>query len=890
MRNKITKLPLLFLALFTVISTIPPSIATAEPKTEEIQTGELQLEVDGGFDGIARLGAYSPVRIKVSMISRDIKGEIQVEASLDPGRKILFAKPVELSPGGEMVFYFEVPVVSAKKDLTVRIVENKNKKLLAEKKFSFKRLLPPDTIFIGVLTEEPDSFKWLNGYTVPYLAGNYSDEKMKLMLASGQIVPSQSSVAIKDGVYEKREAVVVSLNRDSFPYNTEVMDSFNYLIVSRFDTGLLNEEQVSAMENWVDSGGALLLGAGLSWQKVYNGLPDSLKPYSIKGIEDYNAMNALKNFTGKDSSAVTLKTAIGALDFEYVPQSGNNTGYPTRYLDNDIIAGNEKNPLVIKYGKGNGNITVFTFDPTLEPFVSWQYKSNFMENVFRYVNSNNQNYQQYRQDYYSKQYYNGMNLQYLVNEVPNSKNPPFFWMFISLGLYIILAGPVLYLILKKKDRRDWAWVIIPMLSILLLGCMYIFGFKSRYNSAVTNSVSLIKAQQGKNEATVTSAIGVFNNKRGTLKMEYEYDNGIKTPFLMNENRYYGNESEGIVVGKYTTADSILYEQYNVMMWTPTVLNAQKTIEFNGDLLKGVYFKDGSLKGSIANTTPYDLLDAVILAGRNIIPIGNVIAGDTVSLNLPLENNVNVYKGTEEYLDGEFGRTYYRTPKEYPPNHIEMMRKRNLFQNFLNYTRNTETKFILLARNEQIIDYGLKVNNKEPEEFGHNLISVESDFSFEPGSEVEIPGGIIQANMYQTGDIGWVDYENSVRIHNTGEMEFRFLLPDMLDYNEFSISVENYIPLYIKYNMKDDPNFNTEIVKNKYEYYLYNTKSRVWDQIDASVTISDGVNNYIGYGNEVLMKIIVVEVGSPDNIDRSRPTTFEPELLGMPEISVRGVAK
>jgi hypothetical protein len=42
-------------------------------------------------------------------------------------------------------------------------------------------------------------------------------------------------------------------------------------------------------------------------------------------------------------------------------------------------------------------------------------------------------------------------------------------MFATLGIYIILAGPVLYIILKQLDKRDLAWICIPALSILPRG-------------------------------------------------------------------------------------------------------------------------------------------------------------------------------------------------------------------------------------------------------------------------------------------------------------------------------------------------------------------------------------------------------------------------------------
>jgi hypothetical protein len=329
-----------------------------------------------------------------------------------------------------------------------------------------------------------------------------------------------------------------------------------------------------------------------------------------------------------------------------------------------------------------------------------------------------------------------------------------------------------------------------------------------------------------------------------------------------------------------------------MLWTPMMLNAEKTIPFGGDILKDLYLKDGKLMGSITNTTPYDLLDTVILVGTHIVPVGDILAGEPKSVDIALDSK-EVYKRPDEYLDGVFGRSYYNNPKDIPSNFQEMMQKRRIFENYINESYNLQmgkTQFALLARNNQNIDYGLTVNDKEPQKYNQNLIRVESDFSFEPGREVEIPAGIIMANMYQNKEVGWQEGMNGIRVNNLGEMEFQFNLPEKLAVAGFNLSVENYVPLYVKYNMEDNLNnsrWMSEILSNKYEYSLYNVKTGKWDAIEAKTAIDQDPYRYIGSGNEVRMKINVVELGQPNMEDQKQ---YEMELLGMPEITVRGVAK
>ncbi|NLO41082.1 MAG: hypothetical protein GX115_16640, partial [Ruminiclostridium sp.] len=858
-----------------------------------------------GFGGIAKLGAWSPIQVKINAPGRNISGELQVEASLDQARKIIIAKPIELKIGAEESFDFEIPVVSAKRSVSIRLVEEK--KTLAEEEFSFTRLLPPEVMLIGVLSDDLDAFGYLNGNTVPVASEMYYDEKMKLMMASGQVPMAATMPVPESSGYQKRQAVVVNLNRDSFPEKAEVMDGFDFIIINQFDTSLLSNLQMETMEAWVGSGGVLMLGTGMNWQKVYHGLPDNLKLFDIDKTTDFDSSAMLQGFSGKNASGLTLRLAKGTLGFEYLsPPQGASMSEPTRWLDNDVFAGDAQNPLVIKYSKEMGSVLVLTFDPAAEPFVSWAGRTAFFENTFKFIGTNFQKYYEMRNGFYQKQVYNSNNLQNLVNVIPSDKKPPFVGMFATLGIYILIAGPVLYIILKKMDKRDWAWVLIPALSVLFLGGMYVLGFKTRYHSAVLNTVSVVQVSPGGNDAVVSSSIGVFNDRRGTLKIEYNTSNGLNSPFIQNNDyygyRYYGDNIEGQVVGKYTMGQPTVFEQYDVMLWTPMMLSAEKTIPFGGDVLKDLYLKGGKLMGSITNTTPYDLLDTVVMVGNHIIPVGDIIAGESKQVDIALDSK-QVYKRPDEYLDGYFGRSYYNNARDIPSNFQEMMRRRNLFENYINQSYNQsystqtgEAKFSLLARNSQEIDYGLTVNDKQPQKYNQNLIRAESPFSFEPGREVEIPAGIIMANMYQNKEIGWQEGYYGIRVNNTGEMEFQFNLPEKLSVTGFNLSVENYIPLYVKYNMESNQNngnIQTEVVSNKYEYALYNVKTGKWDSIEAKIAVDQDAYRYIGSGNEVRMKITVVELGmalSEEDYAAGIYKQYEQELLGMPEISVRGVAK
>jgi len=892
---KICALLILLVCLVTV------SVLHTSEVYAERAGGDVLIEATGGFDGIAKLGAWSRVEVKVCSLNKNISGEIEVEVNTDQARRVIFSKPVELTAGIEQEVSFEVPVITVKKNIDIRFRENK--KVLAETTCNFKRLLPSNVLMIGVLSEDSDAFNWLNGNTVPASSGKGAEieEKIKALIASGQLNAPGSIVPVTDDYFQKHEAVVIPLDRNSFPDRNEIMDSFDILMISRYDTSLLDDSQVSVLEEWVEAGGLLILGTGISWQKVYHGLPESLKPFPVTGTGDVNTSETIEKFTGRDADGINLKLAQGELDFMHVI---NNLEEDYRYLmyDNYIIAGDMNNPVAIKYRKENGAIVVLTFDPSVEPFVSWSNKTAFMENIFRYTATViRERFYDNGSGYYRRYSYQNTGMQGLANDVPFDKVPPFRLMFIILAVYVILAGPVLYVILKLKDKRDWAWVLIPVLSVSFLAFMYVFGYKTRYNTAIVNTASLVEIRPGSDKAFVSSSIGVFNNRRGTLTVEYDNNNGVLTPFIeQNYNYWYGREDlESKVVAKYTMGDRIKLEQYNVSLWTPKILYAEKTIPFDGSILDNITIKDGRIRGIIENSTPYDLLDAVLIIGSNIVRIGDIVAWDSVTLDIPFDS-ADVYKQPELYLDAVYGKNWYSSPKDYPENFLQLNQRRRLFESYIyNAYNNNRGKpvFTLLAMNEQDFEYGLTVNSKAPQKYNKNLFRLDSALRFEPGQEVEIPAGIIVPSLYQAQNVAWYDTNNILYVRNTGDFEFEFVLPENVTATEMRIYAESFMPIAAKYGISQGLSGQSKVLPNKYKFYLYNVTTKTWDEIEADkrdgyifdIIINSNVSQYIGSGNEVRLKISVIELGMSDFTKELNVEYYE-EMLTVPEIYIKGVSE
>ena len=130
--------------------------------------------------------------------------------------------------------------------------------------------------------------------------------------------------------------------------------------------------------------------------------------------------------------------------------------------------------------------------------------------------------------------------------------------------------------------------------------MYLFGFKTRYNAAITNTASIIEIKPEPKEARVSSAIGVFNNKRGTMTIEYNEGKGIQIPFLIEIIIIICAETQANVVLKYTQTTPSYLKNTMFSFGCPICFTHNKTIPVGGDILNDITIEDGKLKGTIEN--------------------------------------------------------------------------------------------------------------------------------------------------------------------------------------------------------------------------------------------------------------------------------------------------
>jgi len=816
----------------------------------------VEMSIDAGYEDTAKVGVDTPFNVTLVNKGAGFSGEVQVVVFTNYRSKMVCAAEFELPEGSTKKLTLNVPVYTANRKYQVRI-ESKGK-IIKEVDYSFNKILPPEHPVIGVFGDAYNQLRNINGLRIKqnqsdtFIGGMYGVSVQK------SIVPSN----INGQNIVENPSEMFQLNKEIFPEDITAALIFDKIIIADYDTSLLSQKQIKVLEKWVEEGNSLIIAGGTNEKKVYSGLSNSLKPFEVSGRKKESINRALSEYTEKNAPEALVDVSTG------------NIG------DGEILMGDRITPLVLSYKKGEGKIICVNFDPTMSPISTWKdsremWKRLLDENVEQ-VNIGllrNNNYYNYNT---------------VVNQIPEDKTPPYKTLMSIILLYILLVGPILYIILKIKDKRDYSWVIVPLISIICLGIVYVAGFGTRYTSAVMNKFSMITLDSKAKKAEIQTSSGLFNNKTGKMIVEWPKDYDIN---IIRENESFYDYNRNVSDAEYKNAsikskkyvsNPRKYELYDIGLWEPCVLTTSQTQSYDGKLLRNIQLKDNKFSVDIKNDTGFSLEESFIILGGNFVEVGDILPDDEKKISFSLDDT-SIKKNYSAFLEARYPNTVtrYNRSKEQQ----EQYRKRNILremegymgQSFI-YDNFKNTSVVLVAFNYENVDYGIKVNGKNTKAYNTNIVVASEELEFESGKRFDIPKGLIAPKFLGGKD---VQYENrgdgGIFLLQDGEVRYSFELPQDISVEKFRIDWSSSIPEYMKERYKAIGNESSE---TSYELFIFNNEIDDWMAIDDVFEVSQDANNYIDEQSRIQIKIIV-------DIDESSGIE---EYLWKPEISLSGVKK
>jgi hypothetical protein len=292
----------------------------------------------------------------------------------------------------------------------------------------------------------------------------------------------------------------ISLATADIPHRPEPLDGIS-VIVWAADSGSLDEEQRRSLERWVADGGQLVVVGGADWQARTAAFTDLLPVTGLTGADGVS-LGALAAWAGAQEPAVAEATvSSGAL----------------RDDARALVEAEDGTPIATMRSVGSGRVILIGADLAAEPYRGWDGSTRLWGRLL--PGDALEEWFGGRPDIEGS----ATAMSQALTNLPELEIPPAELLLAVIAGYILLIGPVSYLVLRRLDRRELAWVTAPLLVVLFTATSFGIGLALKGSDVIVNQIALIRTAEGGSAATVETYAGVFSPTRQAYDLRVDAD-------------------------------------------------------------------------------------------------------------------------------------------------------------------------------------------------------------------------------------------------------------------------------------------------------------------------------------------------------------------------------
>jgi hypothetical protein len=407
----------------------------------------------------------------------------------------------------------------------------------------------------------------------------------------------------------------------------------------------------SAMTTWVRNGGHLVVSLGTSWERVQSVL-GQLLPAEIDRTETVSHLKELESFLGPTAPPVRLRGDLS------LPHFTNLRG--------QIVVGNSDLPLGVRAPLGFGTVTLIALELNREPFLSWDGRTDFWIKLLDLRKRAGQDNQP--QGAWGARALTDISsfLRMQLEHFEGVSLVPFQWVAFFIFIYILLIGPVDYLLVKKLLKRmELTWVTFPTLVIVVSLAAYFTAYYLKGDELRINKIDVVDVDQISGGLRGTSWFTLFSPqiKNYTVRVEPELavapsppDRLSGPPIVLSwlglaEDAIGGMGRQGGVGlfrrGYAFGPDAQTLIDVPIQVWSMKGFTARWHSQGNDVLAADLQSVDPNrmLRGTVTNRLPVLIDDCMLVFGRKVYPLGP----------LPADGSAIVGSRSTEDLSGHLGR-------------------------------------------------------------------------------------------------------------------------------------------------------------------------------------------------------------------------------------------
>ena len=418
----------------------------------------IEMSVDVGFDSFFRPEIWTPVTVNLKNNGESVVGRLVIRPETS-GTVVgnAFSTAIDLPSGSEKSALLNIKARSFPDKVRVELIDAAGQ-VRAAQEAGLINLGPQDQLYAVV--------------TGPNTAP-----------------PSLTGVHI--GGFKAEQA---NWRSNDIPEFADSLAALDMMMLINVDSDSLSSGQRTALKQWVESGGHLIVCGGPTALITAAGLAE-LMPMLPPDSRFLDNLAALARFSG-DSRAELDQRAI--------------ITFGPLHADARVLAEQDGIPLLARRKLGAGLVDYLAADPTLEPLASW----DNLDDLWLTLLATRSPHPVWRTGFTQPTW----GAEGVANLPGVNLLPPLQTLCLFLVSYIVLIGPLNYLILSRLRRNGWGWFTIPLVIVCFAGIAWTVGFNLRGSEIIVSRLTYVASYADRDEAQVKQFVGLLSPRRASYSL------------------------------------------------------------------------------------------------------------------------------------------------------------------------------------------------------------------------------------------------------------------------------------------------------------------------------------------------------------------------------------
>ena len=398
------------------------------------------------------------------------------------------------------------------------------------------------------------------------------------------------------------------------------------------------DDQVQALDQWVQMGGRLVLCAGGQAEKLLaaDGPLRRFVPGRLEKMVSLNRTGALESYCG---------SRMG------VPEAGN---VPTMLrvprladVQGTVEARESDLPLVVRTPRGFGQVIFLAADLNQPPLSRWPDRPLLVAKLLDWSTGHGEESEEDRaMMHFGFSDLSGQ-LRSALDCFTGVRLAP-FWLVAGLIVgYLLLIGPGDYFFLRKLvGRMEWTWLSFPLVVVLVCAGAYILAHRLKGDQLKLNQVDLVDVDAASGRLRGAAWLNVFSPRMESFNFSVEpllLDGaaardarrwtawlGLPGPALGGMNPHTSGLAQWTEPYSFSTSlDAML--GVPIQVWSTKSLTARWTAPTKVFPQAELTDQSQLLAGTVTNTLGFPLEQCILAYGSSVYDLGTIAPGESARL-------------------------------------------------------------------------------------------------------------------------------------------------------------------------------------------------------------------------------------------------------------------